>query len=276
MTNQIANIINDINEKGYSKIENFFSEKDLQKIDINLKNINDEKITKGDKIGYFPVSIKDHIISLIKLRFKSLIRSHHLMSLSNAYSFKKIANQYFCNTTDLIMLDSYFSAKSNEKIIDWHADIPSDLPSNPIKYRKWQRSLKFFIYLTDVDHDNGCLAYFPESNKINEAITKLVLKKKITISRFTELSKMRDLLIKNKNLRELLKSESNINKETIEMFIENSSFIQNGGDTKNYDIALKKGGMVIFDEFGFHRGSSPARTSRMVLRYLFRPRHSCI
>ena len=29
------------------------------------------------------------------------------------------------------MLDSYFSAKSNEKIIDWHADIPSDLPSNP-------------------------------------------------------------------------------------------------------------------------------------------------
>ena len=29
------------------------------------------------------------------------------------------------------------------------------------------------------------------------------------------------------------------------MFIENSSFIQNGGDTKNYDIALKKGGMVI-------------------------------
>ena len=46
MTNQIANIINDINEKGYSKIENFFSEKDLQKIDINLKNINDEKITK--------------------------------------------------------------------------------------------------------------------------------------------------------------------------------------------------------------------------------------
>ena len=87
---------------------------------------------------------------------------------------------------------------------------------------------------------------------------------------------MRDLLIKNKNLRELLKSESNINKETIEMFIENSSFIQNGGDTKNYDIALKKGGMVIFDEFGFHRGSSPARTSRMVLRYLFRPRHSCI
>ena len=43
----------------------------------------------------------------------------------------KIANQYFCNTTDLIMLDSYFSARSNEKIIDWHADIPLDLPSNP-------------------------------------------------------------------------------------------------------------------------------------------------
>ena len=60
------------------------------------------------------------------------------------------------------------------------------------------------------------------------------------------------------------------------MFVENSSFIQNGGDTKNYDITLKKGGMVIFDEFGFHRGSSPAKTSRMVLRYLFRPRHSCI
>lgn len=36
----------------------------MQKIDINLKNINDEKITKGDKTGYFPVSIKDHVIPI--------------------------------------------------------------------------------------------------------------------------------------------------------------------------------------------------------------------
>ena len=50
------------------------------------------------------------------------------------------------------------------------------------------------------------------------------------------------------------------------MFIENSLFKMEV--IQNYDIALKKGGMVIFDEFGFHRGSSPARTSRMVLRYL--------
>ena len=50
-------------------------------------------------------------------------------------------------------------------------------------------------------------------------------------------------------------------------------FIENDGDTKSFDITLKKGGMIIFDEFGFHRGSCPALTDRVVLRFLYRPKN---
>ena len=168
---------------------------------------------------------------------------------------------------------STFSPISNEKIIDWHADIPIDLPTNPDNYKKWQRHLKFFIYLTDVDHNNGCLAYLPESDKINKAISKLVLRKKIKIDRFTELIKMREILLNNKELRNLLELEIEIGKEKLDQFIENTKFIENDGDTKSFDITLKKGGMIIFDEFGFHRGSCPALTDRVVLRFLYRPKH---
>ena len=58
-------------------------------------------------------------------------------------------------------MDSYFSPKSNEKTIDWHADIPMALSKNPENFSEWQRSLKFFVYLTDVQSDNGRLAVLP-------------------------------------------------------------------------------------------------------------------
>ena len=81
------------------------------------------------------------------------------------------------------------------------------------------------------------------------------------------------ILLNNKELRNLLELEIEIGKEKLDQFIENTKFIENDGDTKSFDITLKKGGMIIFDEFGFHRGSCPALTDRVVLRFLYRPKH---
>ena len=33
---------------------------------------------------------------------------------------------------------------------------------------------------------------------------------------------------------------------------------------------MNKGGMVVFDEFGVHRGSMPSKSSRLVLRFFYR------
>jgi len=267
------NIISEINTNGFCKIDNFFRDEDLKVIDLKLKKIKDKKIIKGDRVGYFPVDFKSFVINLLKLKFQQIFLGVQLINFSNKYLLNKIADEFFNSKTDLKHIDSYFSAISNEKIIDWHADIPIDLPTNPDTYKKWQRHLKFFIYLTDVDHNNGCLAYLPGSDKINKAISKLVLRKKIKIDRFTELIKMREILLNNKELRNLLELEIEIGKEKLDQFIENTKFIENDGDTKSFDITLKKGGMIIFDEFGFHRGSCPALTDRVVLRFLYRPKH---
>ena len=39
--------------------------------------------------------------------------------------------------------------------------------------------LKFFIYLTDVTRNNGCMSYIPESHKIGFEIRKAIYEKKI-------------------------------------------------------------------------------------------------
>ena len=273
MYNFNKKIISEINTNGFCKIDNFFKEEDLKDIDLKLKTIKEKKIIKGDRVSYFPVDIKSFAISLLKLKFQKIFQGVKLNNFSKNYSLKKIADEYFNSETNLKHIDSYFSPISNEKIIDWHADIPINLSTNPDKYKKWQRHLKFFIYLTDVDHNNGCLAYLPKSNKINKAISKLVLRKQIKIGRFTELTKMREILLNNKELRHLLELEIEIGKDKLDKFIDDTQFVEKDGDTTLFDIKLKKGGMIIFDEFGFHRGSSPALTDRVVLRFLYKPKY---
>ena len=273
MSNFNEKIINNIQTNGFCKIDNFFKEEDLKNIDLKLKEIKEKKIVKGDAISYFPVDLKSYTIHLLRLKFQQVFQAIQLNNFSKNYSLGKIANKYFNGKTDLKHIDSYFSPISNEKIIDWHADIPINLSTNPDKYKKWQRHLKFFIYLTDVDHNNGCLAYLPKSNKINKAISKLVLRKQIKIGRFTELTKMREILLYNKELRHLLELEIEIGKDKLDKFIDDTQFVEKDGDTTLFDIKLKKGGMIIFDEFGFHRGSSPALTDRVVLRFLYKPKY---
>ena len=40
--------------------------------------------------------------------------------------------------------------------------------------------LKFFIYLTDVSSNNGCMSYIPKSHKIGYEIRKAIYNKEIS------------------------------------------------------------------------------------------------
>ena len=54
-------------------------------------------------------------------------------------------------------------------------------------------------------------------------------------------------------------------------FLKNSSFAETGnGNSFKYDLEMKKGSTVIFDELCVHRGSAPKLNSRIVLRYFYR------
>ena len=150
-------------------------------------------------------------------------------------------------------------------MFDWH----SDMTFNPkINYKINNASLKFFFYLTDVQSDNGCLAYVPYSNYITKAVANLILQKKIEPTPYWNLIELRNLVLSNNNKNLVLNI---VGEEKLNSFIKNTEFIEDKNkDTKKFDIEMKKGGVIIFDEFGIHRGAMPSKNPRQVLRFLYR------
>ena len=53
-------------------------------------------------------------------------------------------------------------------------------------------------------------------------------------------------------------------------FMDITSFLNNEQSDKKYFFPVKKGSLLIFDEAGAHKGSSPRLNDRYVLRFFFR------
>ena len=65
--------------------------------------------------------------------------------------------------------------------------------------------------------------------------------------------------------------ETKIKKEVIDKFIDQTNFITNEPyDTFEYDFDLKKGGALIFDEAGVHRGAKTQKTDKLVIRFVYK------
>ena len=48
-------------------------------------------------------------------------------------------------------------------------------------------------------------------------------------------------------------------------------FVDKGNkDTTAYDLKVSAGGVLIFNELGFHRAASPSKNDRYALRYFYR------
>ena len=160
------------------------------------------------------------------------------------------------------MIDSYYSPISNKNVIDWHSDM-AFTENNRSNYNIKDASLKFFFYLTDVQSQNGCLAYVPYSNFVTKSVAQLIVEKKIQPTPYWNLADLRKLVM-NKVIRNLISNM--IGEEKLNIFIENTKFIEEESkDTKKFDLEMEKGGVVIFDEFGIHRGAMPSKSARQVL-----------
>ena len=129
-------------------------------------------------------------------------------------------------------------------------------------------ALKYFIYLTDVSSNNGCLGYIPGSHKILYFLKLGILNDKIKYKPYWKLNDLRNI-VQDDYYKNYLKTK--VKKELINSFLEQSSFIINSPhDTQKYDFALKKNSAVIFDEAGVHRGAETLKTSRLVLRFSYK------
>ncbi len=258
---QLNQIDDTLKKEGSIKIEKILNQKELDRIKEIILGINE---SFHNKETIFACNIKSLIIKFLKFDVKKFSQSIELINLSKNKKFDKISKNFFGKKEKINMIDGYVSKKSNVNIIDWHCDQPyyeEKLYSN----RHDKRNLKFFIYLTDVETDNGCLAYIPKSHKIVYLVKKMIFEKKIEQCPFKNLKECRDFILKPNNLKIILKE--NQNDDEIYKFLEMTSFCDKKKDTNEFDYKMKAGDAIIFDENGFHRGSKPKKTDRAVIRY---------
>ena len=266
--NNFLQIINEVQNKGFIRLDNFFNIKDFEKLE---KILIKYQVEKGDSASQFPLTLKSYIIKFLKFEFKKIYDSLLLKRISANYNFNTISDKIFDEETILQNIDTYYNNISEDPVLDWHCDLSnnSSIQQNKILNPKMV-SIKFFIYLTDVSTDNGCLSYIPGSHKIVKEIGRLVFTKEIDYKNYWSLKNLtnfaKEHLVKEKLIKYLGYQE-------VEQFFENASKILEKKENNIFDLPMKKGGMVIFDEYGVHRGSKTKFTPRKVIRYFYRRRN---
>ena len=260
------NLINELKEKGIIKIENFLNINEIQDLTNIIKHYSAFKNTKN---SFWPTNSKLLILKLIKLDFKKFNSSIKILNLSKKKNLMGISKNFFSNNSFLNYIDAYISPVSNNPVIPWHTDQAYHGDKKPQKYVNPEKFfLKIFIYLTDVEPENGCMAYIPKSHKIGYAIRKGIFEKKIDYKPYWHLKDLRKILI-DKNNKNFFKNHFDNNSKIVENFLMETEFCEKNVDTKNYDYNLKAGSAIIFDEGGVHRGAKTLKNDRMVLRYLY-------
>tara|TARA_Y100001958_G_C21237897_1_gene564762 strand:+ start:89 stop:937 length:849 start_codon:yes stop_codon:yes gene_type:complete len=275
----IDKITTDINNFGFTTIPSIFDQKTLD----SLNFLNNK--TPKSREGQFPVFFKQFIIKALKFDYKKINQSFHLKRIAKSLKFEEISDRFFESKSELNQIDSYFTEKSQNEILPWHNDLgltkkklnnflaidsfynSAEATILDKKTKVSPRGLKFFIYLTDVKSNNGSLSIIPSSNKIVKAITKLILEKKIPLVSYWSLQDLRNVML-NFEFKEHILKEIGI--EKYNNFIDQTNFIDKENlNVTQYDIEMKKGSIVIFDELCIHRGSAPKNNPRIVLRYLY-------
>lgn len=262
---QYKDIAEQVQKNGFFKINNFFDYKDFDKLQSILKKYH---VQKGGSASQFPLSIKSYLIKFFKLEFLKIYDAVLLKKISKKYNFQNISKKIFNEQTILHNIDTYYNNVSEEPVLDWHCDLSnkSTIKQNLILNPKMV-SIKFFIYLTDVSTDNGCLSYIPGSHKIVKEVGRLIFTKDIEYKNYWSLNNLvkfaEEEIVKEKLIK-------NLGQNDVDDFFEKAAKILDENKNDFYDIPMKKGGMIIFDEYGVHRGSKTKFTPRSVIRYFYR------
>ncbi len=269
-------IINNVKKNGFYKVEDFLDKKNLEKVDkILKKRILNKNIEKDDLDTYFYRDKDKNFLlkKITKLNFSFFFDCLKLIRLSKQLKLEKIANEILPSKSKLYSIDSYYSPKSDRPVLDWHLDQAYSGKLNVDNYLNPDHAaLKFFIYLTPVSFDNGCLGYIPGSNKIAYYLKKGIFDGDLTYKPYWTLKDFRNL-VKEKDYFNYL--EKFIDNNKLKNFLNKTAFVDDGSNqNKDFYNEVEKGGAIIFDESGAHIGSKPSKSDRLVLRFSYKIKDS--
>ena len=264
--NKFKELSQQVKDLGLARKENWLDYEDQEKISRIISSI---KPKKDSNKSWLSVSLRSHLIKLFKLDFKSLSRSFYLLNLAKKYKLQEIADDIFNHRSKLIGIDFYYNVKSTDPVLDWHCDTAYSGQLNVKNFiHPDDYSIKFFFYLTNVSSDNGCLSYIPNSNRITHALKKGIYEKKLEYTPYWSLEDYKKTILIEKNFNYI---KDLLGENLLNEFIKKISFIlENNKNIRIYDNEIKKGGAVVFDETGIHRGSKTSLNDRMALRFFYK------
>lgn len=253
-----------LKQNGIIKIDNFLSEAHLNKsIDI----LNSLKVFKGDQKGHFKKNIKFFFFKFLQCDFKKIKDTLFFLNIEKKLFLNEIADTFFEEKSELSLVDCYISPKSDGEVLPWHVD---NAYSGKTVVKNFihpdANSLKFFFYLSDVESGNGCLSYISESHTIAFELKKGIYD---GVLKYTPYWSLKDFLKTITLIENYNYISNNLGKKKLDSFIE-AGFSALDKTNVSFDIPVKKGGVLIFDEAGVHRGSKPMLNDRLALRFLYK------
>jgi hypothetical protein len=264
--NDIGHIADQVKKLGITKKENWLETHDQKKIiNIILKN----KPSKGDNKCWVPTNLKSQLINILKFNYNKLSESIYFLNLSKKLKLNEIANNIFDDESKLSGIDFYYNQKSDKPVLDWHCDTAYSGSKDIKKYLKEDNfSIKFFFYLSDVFADNGCLSYLPGSHKITNILKKGIYNNSIMYTPYWNVIQYKNTILKKDNYKYILK---NVEKSFFDKILnEIDLIIDNNNHNNIFDFPIQKGGAIIFNETGIHRGSKLLYSNRMALRFFYK------
>ena len=260
------NYYKEIKEKGIIKIKNFLEKEEFEEIE---KIVRYYSVSKGHHKSYYSTRFSYLLLKILKFDFLKLWQDIKILNLAKRKKLNLIANSVFQTRSYLKFIDGYHSPISDKDVLPWHTD--HAYHGDEKNYSEFVNPdhfhLKFFIYLTDVDSNNGCMSYIPESHKIGYAIRKGIFTKKLKFIPYFTLKEFRDFIMYENNIQYL---ESEIgDRNLINDFLKKTAFIEKQKESYDFDYKMSAGDAIIFNEGGVHKGSKSLKSERLVLRYLY-------
>lgn len=267
MINKIENnILKDLDEKGIITIKNFLNFKETNKIKDIIKYYS---VSKGHHKSYFSTNLIHLALKIIKLDFVKFKHDVQILRLAHTKKLNYIADKVFKQKSYLKFIDGYHSPISNQDVLPWHTDQAYKGVEKCYEgfVNPDYAHIKFFIYLTNVGPNNGCMSYIPYSHKIGYAIRKGIFTKKLKYEPYFTLKEFRGFVGKkiNKDYIEKYWNDHNL----IPEFLAKTEFIEKNENSEEFDYNLSPGDAIIFNEGGVHKGSKSMLNERFVLRYLY-------
>ena len=261
---------NSLKAEGLIKIKNFLNADQLKKVSsIIFKN----RFKKGSKESYFAIDYRTLFLKILNFRVGSFNESLTVLKIYNSLKLKSMSKEYFGCDTKLNMIDGYYNSANDNKdkpIIPWHTD--QAYSGSELKYIKNfvnpnDYTLKFFIYLTDIYKDNGCMSYIPGSHKVTYLIRKGIYEGELDYAPYWSINQLVNFISLEKNRNYILKNLDE--KNSLDKFISNINKIKN--NNHEFDYSLQAGDAIIFNEGLVHKGSKLLYSDRMILRFHFKP-----